>query len=181
MSVGEEPLIFALEIAPFLDKPEQNLTLVSRDTTVRKILQLIMAQDSRYTYEVIDSHLIHVFPRGAKDDPNNLLNVNVKRFEVSASAYDLLLKYPHYHIPELEAEVLRRSKAGATRLHMMGGVDVPKITLNLRDITVRDILNNIALETLQFRTGRHNPTGWIYTFRIDKSVPLGGHPRWGLF
>lgn len=181
VSVGEEPLILTLEVVPFREKPENNLTLVLEHSSVKKVLERITAQDPRYTYEVIDSHLIHVFPRGSTNDPDDLLNIKVKRFDVLAGSYDLLLKYPQYHIPELEVELMRRSRAGGMAVSMLGGGDVPKITLNLRDVTVRDILNSIALETLQFRTGRHNPTGWIYTFRIDKSVPLGGHPRWNLF
>ncbi|MFQ5664109.1 MAG: hypothetical protein ACE5HL_09770 [Terriglobia bacterium] len=157
------------------------MTLVLQDSTVGGILDDIVAQDPRYSYELVDSNAIHVFPRNAKTDPNDLLNVKVKHFEVSAAPYDLLLKYPQYHIPELQVELIRRSKAGGVVGHMMGGVDVPKVTLSLRDVTVRDVLNAIAQQTLEFAGSQHAATGWIYTFRIGESVPLGGHPRWDLF
>lgn len=181
LRVEKNFLIFGLEVVPFIEEPERNLTLALENTTVNVVLQRILAQDPRYTYEVIDPHLIHVFPRSAKHDPTNLLNLQVKRFAVSTGRYDLLLKYPSYHIQELQAELLRRSKAGGVVGHMLGDPDAPRVTVTIENATVRDILNRIAQETEKFATEHHKPTGWIYTFRIDKSVPLGGHPRWTLF
>lgn len=178
--VGRDSLIFALEVVPFLEKPENNVSIAIQDSTVKEVLERIIALDPRYTYEVIDSHLLHVFPRGAKHDPTNLLNVKVKRFAVS-DRYDSLIKYPDYHIRELQAELLRRSKAGGVVRSMLGDPDAPTVTLNLEGVTVREVLNQIAQRTEKFSTGHYKPTGWIYTFQIDKSVPLGGHPRWALF
>lgn len=179
--VGPELVIFGLEVAPFFEAPATNLTLTLQAGTVKDVLDGIILQDPRYTYQVIDSRLIHVFPGEARTDPSNLLNIKVKRFTVSDAPYDLLLKYPQYHIAELEVELMRRSKAGGYAGSMVGGAGAPRITLDLQDVTVRDVLNRIAQETEKFSGPVFSPTGWIYMFRIDTSVPLGGHPQWGVF
>lgn len=181
LKVGPESLIFGLEVAPFSEAPASNLTLTLQGATVKDVLDGIILQDPRYTYEVIDSRLIHVFPREARTDPSNLLNIRVKRFRVSDAPYDRVLKYPQYHIAELEVELMRRSKAGGYVASMMGGADAPRISLDLQDVTVRDVLNRIAQKTEKFPGPLFGPTGWIYTFRVDTSVPLGGHPCWDLF
>ena len=181
MQLGSELLIFGLEVAPFSEAPARNLTLTLQAGTVKDVLDGIILQDPRYSYEVIDSRLIHFFPGEERADASNLLNIKVKRFSVSHAAYDRLLKYPQYHIAELEGELMHRSKSGGFAVSMMGGADAPRITLDLQDVTVRDVLNRIAQETEKFSGPVFTPTGWIYMFRTDTSVPLGGHPKWDLF
>ncbi len=181
INVPSRWIIFTLEVAPYYGAPEKNLTLDLRDSSVKDILERLTSQDPRYDYLVIDETLIHVFPRDAKDDTGNLLNLKVSHFEISEGRYDLLLKYPLYHIPELQIEYMKRSKSGRIVGSMMGGGDVPKVSLSLRDVTVREILNHISLKTKDFPEQTNIRTGWMYTFRIDKSVPLGGHPRWQIF
>lgn len=110
--VGKDSLLFGLEVAPFETEPERNLTISLTETTVGKVLDEIIRQDPRYTYEVIDEHLIHVFPRNSKDDPANLLNIPVEHFSVSGVGYDELIQYLPFRVPELQAEIMRRSRAG---------------------------------------------------------------------
>ena len=178
--VSGSNLILTLQAAPFEQEPEKNLTLALRHGTVREVLNGLVAQDPRYTFQVIGSELVHVFPVGANKDPQDLLNTKVKLFSVSGISYDLVLKYPYYYIPELSAEVARRSKSSEAVGHTMGNVGVPTITITLRDVTVRDILNEIARRAAMASKSKQIHTGWIYTFRVDKFSPLGGYPRWEL-
>jgi|GEM_PF-3852400 len=62
---------------------------------------------------------------------------------------------------------------------MLGGTGLPKVSLTMQHGTVRDVLNAVSEKMEAFRVDE--PTGWVYTFHIEKSKPLGGQPKWGLF
>lgn len=181
LAVSQKTLILTLEVARFQQEPEENLTLSLRNSTVREALDRITSLDARYTYCVAVGEVIHIFPRGAKSDPDDLLNTKVKTFTTSGVPYDRLLQYPNYYIPELAAELARRSKAGGVVGVMMSSTGVPRVTVEIQNATVRDILNQISLQAAKVSKSPAVPTGWLYTFRIDKSVPLGGHAHWQLF
>jgi len=178
-AMPDRELVFTLEVAPFRKEPEHNLTLRFENSSVRQILDAIKSAGPRYGCEIVDSAVVHFFPLSLKHDAEDLLNVGVKSTKLSGVAFDVVLKYPPYFIPELGTEMRRRSGAQGSTIVMMGS-DVPQITVAVSDGTVRDVLNRVALETLKFREGRHGATGWVYTFRIDESLPLGGEPRWEL-
>lgn len=180
-SVLEENLIVTLEVAPFERKPEENITVTASDRTVKEVLDRITHLDPRYSYSVFRGGLIHVFPLHARGDPSDLLNTKVRVFTTSGVPYDRLLQYPNSYIPELSAEILRRSKAGGVAGAMMSSTGVPSVALEVQRTTVRDILNEISLQAAKAPKPQVAPLGWVYTFQVDKSVPLGGHPRWSLF
>jgi hypothetical protein len=117
----------------------------------------------RYTYEVINGRLIHVFPQNTKDDPENLLNVRVKSLNISDVEYDAFVRYLPLQIPELQNESLRRSRAGGVIGKILASVGVRKIHLHLKDVTVREILNEAARYTERYSGQEFSPTGWIYT------------------
>jgi len=179
-SVGERTLILTLEVVPFEQEPEKNLTLALTNSTVKEVLDRITSLDRRYTYRIALGEVIHVFPCGGENDPNDLLNTKVKAFTTSGVPYDRLLQYPQHYIPELGAEILRRSRAGGFAVSELSSTGVPGVTVEVQDATVRDILNRISHEAAKLSGPRVVPTGWVYTFRVDKPVPLGGHPRWEL-
>jgi hypothetical protein len=179
--VGERTLLLTLEVAPFEREPEKNLTLSVANSTAKQVLDRITSLDPRYTYRITKGHVIHVYPRGAENDPDDLLNTRVKVFAISGIPYDRLLQYPFHYIPELGAEILRRSRAGGVVGNELSSTGVPGVTVEIQNGTVRDILNQVSLEAAKLSKSPVVPTGWVYTFRIDKSVPLGGHPHWELF
>lgn len=181
LAVSRKALILTLEVAPFQQEPEKNLTLSLRNSTVREALDRITSLDARYTYCVAVGEVIHICPRGAKSDPDDLLNTKVRKFSASGVPYDQLLQYPNYHIAELGAELLRRSRAGGVAGSELSSTGVPGVTVEVQNATVRDILNQISLQAAKVAKPQVAPPGWVYTFRVDKTVPLGGHPRWSLF
>jgi hypothetical protein len=71
LSVPEKTIILTVEVAPFDQEPEKNLTLALSDTTVKEVLDRIARLDPRYSYYVFRGELIHVFPIRAKDDPTD--------------------------------------------------------------------------------------------------------------
>lgn len=180
-SVEGNGLVVSLEVAPFEQEPEKNLTLSVINGTVKQALDRIIGLDRRYAYSIFLGKVVHVFPYDAKEDAHDLLNVKVKGFAVSETSYDRLLQYPNNYIAELGAELARRGKSGGVAGSMMYSMDVPKVRVTVEDGTVRDILNQISLEAAKASKSDVAPTGWVYTFRKDKSTPLGGLPRWQIF
>ncbi len=185
-SVHGDFVLFGLEVAPYQSEPKRNLTFEIDRGTVRDVLQEIVMRDPHYTYEVVDEHLINVFPLGAKEDPKNLLNVMIKNFQITEIGCDRLIRYLDSHVRELNSAIMERSRVAGQlgwgrASSQVYGIGIPKVSLSASNLTVRELLNRIAQETEQLQGQEHGPTGWIYTFRVDESVPLGGHPRWDLF
>ena len=168
-------VFFTLEVAPFKTSPEKTLNLHSLRSSVGQVLNSIIRQDPSYDFEVLDSRLIHVFPRNAKRDGHNLLNIQVKNLKLSAR-YDLLLQYPQYHIPQLQTTVFPEGVGPGS---MLGSANAPIVNVAVEKGTVRDVLNLVAQKTEQLQDV--TPRGWIFTFQLDPALPLGGRPLWQLF
>lgn len=172
-------VIFSVEVVPFTTSPDKNLTVNLLNASVGQALKSLTAQDSRYTYEVIDSRLIHVLPRGAGHNPEDLLNVRITDLKISSVKFDELLQCPNYFIPQLETVILQRSNLHGYAASILGSADAPEVSIKMNRGTVRDVLNAVSQETEAFHDGR--AYGWIYTFRIEKNNPLGGQPTWQVF
>jgi len=74
LAAGVKRFVVTLEVAPFSTLPEKNLTINLRNTTIHGVLESIIRQDPRYTYSMVSSNLVHVYPIRAKEDPEDLLN-----------------------------------------------------------------------------------------------------------
>lgn len=64
------------QLPPHLRGPEVPIEIKARNKQVRQILQLLVKQDPRYTYEERQG-VIEVFPIGAKKDPVDCLNMTI--------------------------------------------------------------------------------------------------------
>jgi len=173
------------------------ISLQLKDTTVGEILTKLCEADPRYTYEIIDDVLIHVYWKGAKDDPSNLLNMKIHNFTVHGNYTPaaVILKTSQL-APELRDHLREKKKqfnaqrgiVPASPGHNMRGNMTPEFHLELKDVTVREILNAIVLYSRRVYlerppqpTGwRQPPTSWKYEFIIKPDAPtgLGGIPRW---
>ena len=171
-----------------------SISFVSENESVRDILRRIFSADTRYTYSLVSNSLIEVFPVGSKNDMSNLLNMRVKKF-----SYEKLAE-PSYIITDIDrivpelSEFLERNRQEYSKrsgIEYGFGGSIPRgnqereISLELRDVTVREILNAAALLSLQlFREhGFLIPVGWKYEFVVDPTAPtgLGGYPKWDIF
>jgi hypothetical protein len=174
-------VIFTLEVVAYRERPPKNLTISLDGTTIKDVLDQIVKHDPRYIYQKIDSHLIHVLPVSALHDHRDLLSITIKNFKIAGVPYDAFLKNPPNFIPDLQGEIMLRSKSGG---YIGGGLlasGVPTINLTVQNITVRQLLNRIAEETLKLPRSEFAPIGWIYTLRLDNSLAMGGEPKWDIF
>lgn len=92
-------------------------------------------------------------------------------------------------VKKARAEYHAKTGAGLTGFSTSGppwdrtlGVN-PEINLELRDMTVREILNALILHSAKIYRDRLNgfPISWKYEFLVDPDAPtgLGGYPAWG--
>jgi hypothetical protein len=168
-------VLFGLE-ERVTDGKEPTLNLdIKTDTTLRAALREILAQLPPYEMEVVSEHLINLRPKGAKEDPDNILNLRVRTFEaVSTAAYGIL-DAPRDFIPELNQALRPKPEPGKQVIELYSGGyhGGPLVTLHLRNVTVRDILNatSVATEPSFDDHKPDAPRGWICVF--NPAPPAG--------
>lgn len=173
-------------------KTSPTISLKVENATLRKILDRFCDMDHRYAYESISDKLINVFPKGAKSDPEDLLNIKVARFTLDG-IYNpcTIINYPQDCIPEIQAYLEKKREEfkaktgvayGVVGARMIGIMPFPQpIHLDLHDVTVRDILNAIIMSNLKdSSTDYRIPVfGWKYELlnAPNAATGLGGYPQ----
>jgi len=142
-------LTFGIELT-VVDYPDGPMVISSqpRGGTVGEFLRDLFRQAPTYEYEVISEHTVSVYPKGAKEDPNDILNLRIPRFDVDDQDAGPILGFPDMFIPELQAKLFPPTPGQDQLFQYIGGVvPGPKVTLHLRDVTVREILNAVTVAT----------------------------------
>lgn len=148
-----------LEKAPEMGNENSNgmITLKMKGASIREILDALTSQDKRYYWERYrsvlhsgETNLINVLPFGAKEDKDNLMNIKSKMVELDAEPYKAI-PYIRRFVPELGEELAKRFPGGVvgSELGVIGAPRVRKyyVHLILEDVTVREVLNEIALRS----------------------------------
>jgi hypothetical protein len=174
-------------------EPVVNLN-INGDSRLGTALRDVLAQLPTYEMEVISDHLINLRPKGDKRNPDNILNLRVASFDaVSKPAY-AILDAPQEAIPELHAALRPKPEPGRQLIEIYSGGHHggPPVTLHLKDVTVREILNATSVAT-EAHYGDHilgqYPRGWVYSFNPSPSPGSSKYswrslfsmpPEWGL-
>lgn len=168
-------VLFGVELRPRGGHaPTVSLKLRSASDLGSALTQ-ILAQVPGYKLEVVSPHLIDIYPAGAKEDSEDLLNMHVARFDVAGTQQGFVLTHPTAFIPPLAARIAPAP----------GGIEVgsvlfpsgPTVTLHLRNVTVRQILNAVS-EAGENSTANLAPLGWVSTFSRNPELPAGGKYSW---
>ena len=124
---------------------EATSTFSPRDSSLRGVLDSIVSADPRYTWEVKDD-VINVLPRHGAPP---FLAVRISKFDLHEVESPRAALSQLLAIPEV-----RRAQVSLGRHAVQGGVHVfcpgcppgetKKISMSLRDVTVREALNAIA-------------------------------------
>jgi len=171
-------VVFGIELASADGLVEPAVTPnIGPGTTVGQAVATVLDQVPHYTYEVVSTHLISVYPSAAKQDPNSVLNTVISRFDVEGIRAGDILPAPFLYIPELRKRLFPPTEGKQQIFTYVGAGGVgPKVTLHLQNVTVREILNAVAIATEKGGEGQA-PLGWIY-----RPIRTGWKaPRWGLF
>ncbi len=158
---GKEPTISLHEVRPGM--------------TLGDSLREILPQLPDYEMEIVSDHLIGLRPFKAKQDPDNILNLRVASFDMVSKPAYAILDGPHVVIPELKQTLAPKPGPGeqVIELYFGGYHGGPPITLHLKNVTVREILNAAAVASEPFAPSQ-KPRGWFYAFDPD---PPEGPPR----
>jgi len=155
---------------------------VAEGETLSEALRDVFRQVPGYTLEVVSEHMINVYPRGAKEDDKCPLNLRVDHFDVVNQWPDMLFNYPETYIPNLAKRLVERTVGPPYPVEypsiMTTGVLGPRLTLHLRDVTLREILNAISLATEENFPANMSPVCWASLFHPDAVWAVGGTYSW---
>ena len=149
-------------------------------TTLRRVLRDILAQLPPYEMEVVSSHLVDLRPAGAKGNTKNPLNLRVPDFDVISRPVYGILGAPRRVIPELDEVLTPKAEPGkqAITLYFGGADGGPRVTLHLKNVSVREILNAASVASEPFfayHDRTRAPAGWVYCFNPNPSPGNSGH------
>lgn len=157
---------------------------VAEGATLGEALLDVLRQMPGYKMQVISDHMIDIYPQGARDDPKDALNLHVKKFDFVDDRPSTLLGYPQAYIAELAKLLVQRSKGPPYPVEYPGFMLInglePRATLQLQNVTVRQILN-AASEAAQAFPADHPPLCWSSTFHADSAWAVGGTYSWRAF
>jgi hypothetical protein len=214
VSGDRKDIVIGFERIPHIEGERgRPITLAVADATVGEVVRRLCQADPRYEYQVVENSvvqpdlkgaMIEIRPRGALNDTTDLLNIRVRDYKVDANiAPETAIEHIHEDAPELREFLYRKAEEWVERTGrhpaafgsiLSGNMVPPRFTLHLQDVTVRQILDEISMRSIQmFKEGpnfdssgrglRSGPTGWQYDFvtNPDAGTGLGGYPRWTSF
>lgn len=159
-------------------EPEVDLH-VKPGTTVGTALKEILRQLPPYEVEVTSEHLIDLYPKGAKTDPDNLMNLRIPAFNATVKDAYTILGAPRDVIPSLNAALTPKPEPGKQVITLYFGSihGGPPISLHLKDVTVRQILNAATVAS-ESSFPERDIRGWVYTFDPAKPLSTGYRYTW---
>ncbi len=160
------------------EEPKVDLNL-PRKSSLRDALTLILQQLPGYRTEVVGRNLIHLSPAWSEQDADSILNFKIAHFDVVNEPPSNILSHPAEFIPELERHL---KEEGIQKAYFPGGLRAagPGITLHLRDVSIREILNAVTLTSVDVFPPEQLPAGWVYRFRSDAELESGARHSWGV-
>lgn len=137
---------------------DQRITFSVQNRSIREILTLVTQSDPRYVWERYrNTNLVNVFPVNVRNDPDYVNNLRVAHVDFPSLASPVTaITMIGTEIPELSRRL--HPKGGAMAGSYPGAIIGPiqvQIDFRFKDLTVRDILNEIVL--------RQDDLGWLYT------------------
>jgi hypothetical protein len=124
--------------------------------TVEQVLNAIVALQPRYGWSE-DDGVIHLRPKTAVADPNNVLNRRVEMFVLNETTLQLALREVHFSLrPELRQEGITGSEGGPTALGLR------RFTVSVGQTTVRGVLDAIVKA--------HGASSWSVTYTPDSGA-----------
>lgn len=157
--------------------PEPEVELkITEPTRLEIALAQVVGQVRGYGYQPISEHVIEVYPVEEWSDPADVLNLRVGNFVVKNETATNIFSKPTRFIPELRDYLLKGKTVQACGSIGPGLSSAgPGITLDLRGMTVRQILDSAAEAdaTLRAHAKTHDlPVGWLHRVEGDHQSEL---------
>lgn len=126
-----------------------------RATTVQGILGSIVKAQSGYTFAA-DNGIVHVFRRDLLTDSHNFLNLRIANFEVKNELGGMASRKLQAIVKRMVGPPRSAPRGAGEGGSYAGPVNEERVTLSIREATVRDILDKLVL-TSDFKV-------WVVTF-----------------
>lgn len=144
------------------------ISLYLKNKTIRQILEALVKQDNRYCWqEDFKNEIINVIPCEVKDNKAYPLNRRISRFSLKDKNEGEIISELAKQA-RIKADDFSLAYGGTLTPEFMDALDNTRMTISLRDVTVREILNAIAR-----KKGNCN---WVY-IRLPKHSNLSFIPR----
>ena len=160
------------------EEPHVTLNLLDGDT-VQTAMDSVLSQLPDYKWAVISDHLVNVFP--IQQTRNDLLGIRVARFDVKEEYPANILAVPTAFIPQLMGAIVSENclPFGGCGYGASWGLNVgPPMSFSFKDLTIRDILNEVAAGMIKTFPADHPPVGWVYALKQDRTVRAGRTHSW---
>jgi hypothetical protein len=149
------------------------INLSFKDATVEQVLQAIV-KDQPGVKVVVERDIVHVFAPGLIPDRENPLKLNINEFEV----HDVPAELASRRLHEVVTRTLLPPKPqqgfegrGGTGGSGFSNSDDPKISVSLRNATLEDVLDALALASAR--------KIWVVTFLGSHALTPSGYRRTG--
>ncbi|HBB94090.1 MAG TPA: hypothetical protein DC054_01750 [Blastocatellia bacterium] len=141
---GSSSVPIGIEALPEIDGQTRTIDVRLKGATVRAVLDLVVKKDPRYVWQTAGP-VINVFPKGPKDP---LLGTIVSHFEVKNVNREEAIRALENSI-EVQKILAETSLSDRTLKSLPGDSEygLPKFSLDLKDSSVRSILNSIMLKS----------------------------------
>lgn len=170
-------VLFGTEII-LKDGKEPTVTLeVKAGADLGSALRGVLDQLDGYGMEVISDHLVDIYPRRCRTDPGDALNLRVPTFSVVGKPAGAILAAPERFVPELKERLTPPLEPGVHRLELYVvaiNQSGPLVTLQLQNVTVRQILNAVSNATEGYGPP-DIPQGWAYLSEPDPNSSVPKH------
>jgi hypothetical protein len=168
----ESFVVFGIEIEEQNGEEPKIEGEIPARATLRGALETVLGP-LKYTFEVVSPHLINVYPTGAKSAPNDILNVQVKNFNLSNVSPSNFLSNPPRYVSSV-ADALSRGKPKGCEIGPGLSDRRPGISLQASNVTLRQAMNLVSTESIgEAIEGKSSALGWLYLH--DRS-PKAGAP-----
>jgi hypothetical protein len=160
------------------EEPHVTLNLIQGET-VETAIDSVFRQLPDYRWVVVADHLVNVLPTQRLE--NDLLEIQVPVFDVKDQYPGNILANPTLFISELLRAVVSENSRplggfgyGASYALSEG----PHLSLSFRDLTIREILNQVTAQMIKNFPADSTPVGWVCAVRPDPTMPAGRVYSW---
>jgi hypothetical protein len=173
-------VLFGLEL--LLENGQEPLVSVHIDSgaSLRQALIQITQSVPGYDFEVAGPHLINIFPREARSDPDDLLNMRISGLHIENTSPSNFLSNPPRYIPELKAVIIHGNPHQCSIGPGLSD-NAPGVTIQMGTSTIRQALNTVSELSISMAERTEGVAfGWLYS-REKSPSPKAPEHAWRVF
>ena len=145
----EYDIPIGLEVAAAHKEPkEKKIDISIEKGSLRDLLEAIVAQDSRYSWKIIDG-VVNVYPRANRDTLlNDLLDTRIQEFLLAKNTSLYRIRYSIVELPEIKSKLEKAEVTAYTVAYTrMDFARLGEFSMRVSNVTLRELMNRIVRES----------------------------------